>query len=159
MPPTRERLLQGTAEFLDNINQWTVDSLCAGRTPSSITRILPQSLGIPDADNAAFRKFVLGLNGEVWNFRMRLAPGASPIVDAKARKVVMHMMSHGESITGPYENEYIFVITFDEKGELLTEVVEFTDSAYFQAFLARQAAHWAQSEMSKNGKEDNLGQG
>lgn len=74
------------------------------------------------------------------NFNLALMPGAVPIVDEHLRMVVMHLASYAEVACGLYENEYMVVLTFNEEGTLLRDVIEFADSDYCVKFAERQAA-------------------
>lgn len=45
------------------------------------------------------------------------------------RRAAVHATMEAEAVTGPYSNEYVFLLSFDESGEKLVKVVEMLDSA------------------------------
>ncbi|KAF9886807.1 hypothetical protein FE257_011054 [Aspergillus nanangensis] len=140
MGVTREQLLESTRVFLANMNDFSPDVVLSGRTEDCTTLLAPRSLGAETLSNEKFRSFFTDITAQMKNFRLEFMPGASPIVDEVNRKVVMHLKSYADVVSGTYENEYIFIITFNEDGTLLQDCIEFVDSGYFQKFLARQEA-------------------
>lgn len=45
------------------------------------------------------------------------------------RRATVHAVMEAQTDVGPYRNEYIFLLSFDESGEKLVKVVEMLDSA------------------------------
>jgi len=57
--------------------------------------------------------------------------------DPEARSSVLHLRDTAQSPVGPYENEYVFMLSFTEDGKQITRIEEFLDSANCNAFFGR----------------------
>jgi len=45
------------------------------------------------------------------------------------RRAAVYATMEAATVAGPYKNEYVFLLSFDESGERLVRVVEMLDSA------------------------------
>lgn len=139
-PSLREQLIVSAHRWLSTMNDFTPDAMVSHRTEECVTRPAPRSLGFAPLNNGQLRAFFKTLTAQMKNFNLALMPGAVPIVDERLRMVVMHLASYAEAACGLYENEYMVVLTFNEEGTLLRDVIEFADSDYCVKFAERQAA-------------------
>lgn len=57
--------------------------------------------------------------------------------DAENHKAAVHATSHSDSVIGPYDNEYVFLLEFTEDGTKIVKMEEMVDSAYVLGFLKR----------------------
>lgn len=140
MPVSRERLLESTRIWIENMRDFSPEAVLSNRTDDCISYIAPRTFGGRPMDNDGYLEGFNQIGGQLKNFQLDLVDGEAPIVDEVNRKVVLHMESHAESISGPYENEYIFILTFNEDGTLLKGLIEFLDSEYFSKWSERQEA-------------------
>lgn len=134
----RERLLSTSAAFLRAMNSWDLASILAIRSDDCIQYTLPQSVGTAPMTNNGFAAFFKGIQGNFGSFQASLVQNEEPIIDERARKVVLHVKSYATSEKGPYENEYIFILQMTEDAEHVAQIIEFLDSAYLVEFNARQ---------------------
>lgn len=67
-------------------------------------------------------------------YHLEFMPGAEPIIDEQRRKVAMHLRSRTNSTFGPYTNEYMAVLSMNEDGTVITDILEFVDSLYTETF-------------------------
>ena len=56
------------------------------------------------------------------------------------RRVVCFTALDATTTVGPYKNEYVWFLRFDESGQKITEIVEFLDSKAAAEILARRVA-------------------
>jgi ketosteroid isomerase-like protein len=56
------------------------------------------------------------------------------------RRVVCLTSLDSTTTVGPYKNEYVWFLRFDETGSKITEIVEFLDSKAAAEILARRVA-------------------
>ncbi len=68
------------------------------------------------------------------NFRLRVH---DIIEDATANKVVVWARGTADTDVGPYRNEYVLMVEFNDKGDKVTRVREFLDSGFAVGFFAR----------------------
>ncbi|KAG2416028.1 hypothetical protein HFD88_007220 [Aspergillus terreus] len=142
MPVSRERLLESARVWIESMREFSPEAVLSNRTDDCITYLAPRTVGGKRIDNDRYREGFTWMSGQLKNFQLDFVDGEAPIVDEVNRKVVLHMKSHAESISGPYENEYIFILTFNEDGTLLKGLIEFVDSASFSRWM--EAARKAQ---------------
>lgn len=64
--------------------------------------------------------------------------------DPVQRSSAVHVLNNATSVIGPYENEYVFMLYFDESGEKIVRIVEMVDSKYASEFLGRAEAWMAE---------------
>ncbi|EHY55745.1 hypothetical protein ABEF92_003278 [Exophiala dermatitidis] len=144
-PPTRSQLLDTSTRFIHAYNAWTTESILSVRSPRCIHRTLPASRGRRPKTNDEFRQFIEPLLPVYRGFRLSFvnddsdsdSDNSETVVDVEKRKVVLHLKSHADTDAGPYENEYYFVLSMNEAGDLVDEVVEYLDSGYTDAFMRR----------------------
>ena len=56
------------------------------------------------------------------------------------RRVVCLTALESTTTVGPYKNEYVWFLRFDESGEKITEIVEFLDSKAAAEILSKRKA-------------------
>lgn len=66
------------------------------------------------------------------------------VEDEKGNKVIMWVSSSGDTDIGPYGNEYMILLYFNEAGDKVERFVEFVDSRYAMKFYGRLAKHMAE---------------
>lgn len=63
------------------------------------------------------------------------------------KRAVCYTVLDSTTQVGPYHNEYVWILRFDETGEHLTEIMEFLDSKAAADILAKAAEARAQGKM------------
>ncbi|KAF9893514.1 hypothetical protein FE257_010826 [Aspergillus nanangensis] len=139
MAPTRDQLLSTAHAFLASLPEHY-----RLLSPNVTVKMGPDSLGIPDKKGREeLREFVAPLAASLKNLKVWVKEGTEPIIDTQARKVVIQAKSYAETVIGEYANEFVFILTTNESGDLLDEYVELVDSNYAKNFFERpQAANW-----------------
>ena len=138
--PTRTHLLRTAAAFVESYNVWTMSAIMAIRSPSCVHRILPEAYGIAPLPNAAYEAFLGPFIALFKNVEVVIVDEKETMVDVDARKVSIRMKGCSNTIAGEYRNEYIFILTMSEDGDLVDEVVEFLDSRSSNDFNQRMMA-------------------
>lgn len=140
MAPTRAQLLETAIALVEAFETWTVDAILAKRSAKSTQHFLPGSLGRRELDVEGFRQHIEHIMPLIPDGFKVNAYYKEPIVDEAARKVVVFAKCSANTTVGPYENEYIFVITLNEDGTLADKVEEFLDSQLVRELESRLAA-------------------
>lgn len=140
MAPTRAQLLETAIALVEGFETWTVDAVLAKRSAKSTQQILPESLGRPVQDIEGFRRHIEYLMPLVPEGFKVNAHYKEPIVDEAARKVVVFAKCSANTVVGPYDNEYVFVIHLNDDGTLADKVEEFLDSQLVRELESRLAA-------------------
>ena len=103
--------------------------------PDYTHQVLPESLNMPKRSRAEFAAHAAGITSIFTEFAME---PQSVYEDAKANTVLAHCRMVGQLARGlgPWVNSCVIFMKFNEDGTLITEWVEFVDSA--RAGLLRQ---------------------
>jgi ketosteroid isomerase-like protein len=137
---SRPTLLATADAFVNGYNTWTLDAILAPRAPNCTQRVIPSRLDRPTLNNDQYREYftpILGL------FREFHVTPISVVCDDSQRKVTIHARSSAETAIGAYGNEYCILLTMDESGEKIVEILEFVDSGYSEDFFPRLREHYA----------------
>ncbi|EXJ82033.1 hypothetical protein A1O1_08101 [Capronia coronata CBS 617.96] len=137
MAPTRAQLLSTSDKFIRAYNEWTIASILSVRSSGCIHRTLPASRARKPKNNVEFARFLKPLLSVYRELTLSNIDEAETVIDVKKRKVVLHLKSHADTDAGPYENEYFFILTMSQDGDLIDEVVEYLDSGYTDDFAER----------------------
>ncbi|KAI0886734.1 uncharacterized protein GGS22DRAFT_186807 [Annulohypoxylon maeteangense] len=148
MAPSREQLLKTSNLFLEAFNGFTPESVVKFRSAKCSWRLLPDTLETPAQNNAEYAKLIGHLQGLMPKFRVYMVDGFEPAIDVVTRKVTLHLKSYSETKVGLYQNEYVWVMTFNEDGTEIDEIFEFADSLYTKEWLPRLKT--AAEEFAKN---------
>jgi hypothetical protein len=73
------------------------------------------------------------------------------VEDAAANSITMWASSTSATDIGPYANEYMLMLSFDDDGRSITHFLEFVDSAFTLDFFARLGAHVDEPQGEKEG--------
>ncbi|KAF5336308.1 hypothetical protein D9758_014475 [Tetrapyrgos nigripes] len=130
-----EALKATTQSFVSAYNSWDLEALMSEswRSPSCISQILPLSLERLPMNNEEWKKWFGPRMKAMSNFHIKVK---EMIVDEKERKVVIWASSTGETIIGPYKNEYVFILECGKDGRV-EWIREFVDSKYTSDFFAK----------------------
>ncbi|KAI1459798.1 hypothetical protein F4805DRAFT_420303 [Annulohypoxylon moriforme] len=137
MAPSREQLLKITNLFLDSFNEFTPQSVVKYRSSNCRWRILPERLEQPPQNNTEYANMIGSLQDLTPSFRVYIVEGFEPAVDVVTRQVTLHVKSHSDTKVGLYQNEYVWVITFNEEGTEIVDVLEFVDSLYMNEWFPK----------------------
>ncbi len=150
--PSRQRLTADkVVAAFQAMDIKTIDSV---RAPECQRIILPRSLKLPASNNAEYSRHLQQLVPIFKNFHLIVN---DVIEDPKARKIVMHLIAHADTVVGEYNNEYVWFMDFDEEGEKIVAWKEFVDVGVNRDFwpklqAARNKAR-GYDKYSEHGKE------
>nr|OQO26735.1 hypothetical protein B0A51_07714 [Rachicladosporium sp. CCFEE 5018] len=124
-------------DFLAAFATWKTDPIMALRAPECIHDMLPASLKRSSKNNEQFRAYFTGVERAMNDVTMEMHDYFASVED---RRAWFHTTLTATAVDGePYDNEYMFVLTFDEEGRKVTRVLEMLDSVKTQAIYARLA--------------------
>ncbi|KAK0707842.1 hypothetical protein B0H67DRAFT_647979 [Lasiosphaeris hirsuta] len=128
-------LHQTVLNVIDAYNSWDIEKIMAVRAPECIQEMLPNTLGIPAMDNAAYEAWQKNTVLPIFrNLRLEVL---DVIEDTENNKVAIWAKSSAESPIGPYANQYMLVLHMTKEGDKLVRLREFADSAYSNEFFPK----------------------
>ncbi|KAK6429374.1 hypothetical protein LTR95_014478 [Oleoguttula sp. CCFEE 5521] len=123
--------------FLAAFATWKTEPIMALRAPECVHDMLPASLNRPSKNNEQFRAYFNGVERAMHDVKMEMHDYFASVED---RRAWFHSTLTATAVDGEaYDNEYMFVLTFDEEGRKVTRVLEMLDSVKTQAIYARLA--------------------
>jgi hypothetical protein len=137
MSSIRDQISKTAQGYMDGLNNPgdEASGVIAHRTPDCVQRLLPSALNMPPHTNEQYRAFMKQSGAFVTRISFVLAEGRPLMIDETARKVLLHILSDGDTVFGPYNNEYFIILTTTEDGSQITEVTEFLDTQRFTSFI------------------------
>lgn len=154
--------MQATANaWLTGLEHWNVEELVAPRADDCLHEIYPTTMGIPPSSNEDFRAFFEPLKIFQGTKVGRLSPESCSVItshlaallslqqvkvhaqvfDPQARSFWVHLDMWAVTPVGPFHNEFVFMLFFNEQGDKIVRIREMMDSLYSQDFFAKMAAH------------------
>lgn len=145
--------------WLTGFKHWNVEELVAPRADDCLHEIYPTTIGLPPSTNADFRAFFEPLKSfqdtEVRAFSLpptlrSLADVIeqvkihAQVFDPEARSFWVHLDMWATTPIGPFHNEFVFMLFFNEQGDKIVRIREMMDSFYAKDFFARMATYSAQ---------------
>lgn len=144
MSPLRDQIEKTVQGYLDAFNTNTPDGTIAHRAPDCTHRIVPPSPQFPTRSNEEYKAFMGPSFQLMKNFHLKLADGEKPIIDDVNRRAVLYLTSSAETPLGPYDNNYVFTLSFSEDGTQITDVLEFIDTKVTGDFVTKMMAFAAE---------------
>lgn len=152
--PSKNRL--AALAIIEAYNAMDVAKIVAHRAPAAIRYFVPKSMGLPSQNNVVFertsRKLLsVRLPGHFLsaftvdkakllqvfsNFKLTLH---ALIEDVEQKTIVLHLTAKGDTKAGIYENEYMWILEFDDDA-LVVKSTEFVDSVMQRDFWPRLQA-------------------
>jgi hypothetical protein len=150
--------------LVDAYNEWSLPKIMAVRSDDCIQQVLPSTLlhplllpfylttcievlGRPPMSNEFYvPNFTNNFAPYVRNYKFIIN---DLIEDEKANKVVIWGNSTSETDVGPYDNEYVLMLHFNEAGDKITRMLEFVDSNLSMVFIPKLAKHIAEQQGKK----------
>ncbi|KAI1439396.1 hypothetical protein F5Y02DRAFT_405857 [Annulohypoxylon stygium] len=138
MAPSREQLLKTANLCIESFNEFTPEAVTKYLSPSCRWMLKPKTLKAPPRNRTEFGEFIGSLKPAMpGGLHLFVADGQEPAIDVVTRKVTLYLKSRSETKPGLYENEYVWVITMNEDGTEVEEVIEFVDSLYTDLWLPK----------------------
>ncbi|KAH8882999.1 hypothetical protein GQ53DRAFT_830963 [Thozetella sp. PMI_491] len=133
---------QTALELLQAWNEGSLEKIMSYQADDCLHFTLPQSLDREPMDNKTYASFISD-----WimpNFRGFRVEIVDIIDDANSNKLAAWVRSSASTEIGPYANEYIFLLFFDEAGKKVIKHVEYTDSMHTITFVTKLRTYLAE---------------
>lgn len=127
---TRQR--QTALAIVDAFNRLDTTTIWKLRDRSCWREIYPKSLGAPPQDDNACQQ---SLNMLANTFKEMHMSVHEIIEDVPARKICLWIIATGRMVSGPFTNEYVWSMEFDEEGTRVIRWKEFADSISTRAIF------------------------
>lgn len=85
-------------------------------------------------NNTQYRAFFLATMPLIQNFTPRIH---AVVVDEQANAATVWCSSTADTVVGPYANEYMIMMHFNEAGDKVVRFLEFVDSAFSRDHFGR----------------------
>ena len=132
MSPSQQR---HTAESLvAAFNNMDIPAIMSLRSPECIRQFLPQSMNLPNQDNAAYEQSLRWVITAFRNFSLTVQ---DIVEDVQARKICLWLVARADTAAGEYVNEYMWLMDFDESGEKITSMKEYVDAIMQRDFFPK----------------------
>jgi len=115
-------------------NEMDIPAIMSVRSRECTRQFLPQSMNLPNQDNAAYEKSLRWLISAFRNFNLTIQ---DTIEDLEARKICMWLVARADTAAGEYANEYIWLMAFDESGKKITSINEYVDTVMQKDFFPK----------------------
>ncbi|KUI55047.1 hypothetical protein VP1G_02307 [Cytospora mali] len=127
-------------EVIESYRAWDIERIMAYRTDDCVQLISPRSLKQPERGNAEYREYFTSVMPAFQDFQPEIH---ELVEDERENKVIMWASSKGQTLIGPYGNEYMLLLYFNETGDKVKKIVEFVDSGFAKEYFPRLGAHMA----------------
>ncbi|KAB2578005.1 hypothetical protein BFW01_g9304 [Lasiodiplodia theobromae] len=129
--------------IVEALNRLDTRAVWNMRDRSCWREIYPKSMGMPAQDNDAAQR---ALNFILNTFKTFYISVHDLIEDVPARKVCMWVICTGTTVSGPWTNEYVWSMEFNEAGTHVVRWKEFVDSISTKALFPEiMAESWDES--------------
>ncbi|KAH6620323.1 hypothetical protein C7974DRAFT_231132 [Boeremia exigua] len=125
--PTPSPARQTANKLAAAYNTMDIPTIMSLRTPTCLRTILPASLNMPPQTPAAFAASLTALATVFTSFRLDVDDVVEGVGADGAVRIVMYVSAAGETRVGPYRNQYVWSMGFEEGGERVSEWSEFVD--------------------------------
>lgn len=145
---TRSTRLETTYALLDAYATLSPDNMLAHLSDDYTHQVLPESMGMPSRDRAAFAEHAKGITAIFAKFAML---PKRVFEDPEQNSVVVYANMDGvlQGGLGPWVNECIMMLRFNDDGSKVTEMKEFVDSA--RAAMFREKLSQLMGQQGANG--------
>lgn len=135
----KSTLVQTVLRALDGYNQWDIDAIIAPRAAECTQQVLPYRLGRPVRNNAEYREYFA--KTVIPYFKSFQVEILDIIEDQQNAKAAVSARSQGETVMGPYSNEYMLTFHLTKDHKEVLEIKEFVDSGYSDDYFKRLAEY------------------
>ncbi|KAL2829308.1 hypothetical protein BJY01DRAFT_255087 [Aspergillus pseudoustus] len=133
--PTAEKLLETTNAFLNAFGSLDPEALSATQANNYTHVFAPASLGSGEPfTRQSLGEYLVKLQGILECFRLdfkRILPNPhlrQSVVWAGSETIFLEHVKDGDRAEWKFEGEHIFILSMDEAGEKVVDIVEFLDS-------------------------------
>lgn len=126
------QLLQTALRIIDGYNQWDIEAILAPRAVECTQQVLPYRLNRPVLDNTEYREYFSKIMPYFKSFRVEIL---DVVVDLRHSKVAINARSKGDSVLGPYGNEYMLIFHMTDDHLKVLSIKEFVDSGYSNEYF------------------------
>ncbi|KAH8684261.1 hypothetical protein BGZ60DRAFT_397154 [Tricladium varicosporioides] len=135
-----------TLQAIKSYDDWKIEEILAWRSEKCTHEILPKSLNQPTMSNTLYKAYFSGIMPFFRDFKLQIN---DIIEDEKENKIVIWAQSTAVTDLGPYANEYMLVLYFNESGEKVDRFLEFVDSASSRESMVALMKYIAEKQAEK----------
>lgn len=129
--------------IVEALNRMDMRAVWHMRDRSCWREIYPKSLGMPAQDNDAAQRALNFMRNTFKSFYISVH---EIIEDVNARKVCLWVICTGTTVSGPWTNEYVWSMEFNEAGTKVVRWKEFVDGISTKALFPEiMAEEWDES--------------
>ena len=143
MASNPSQLHQTAMRVIDGYNKWEIDAIMAPRADKCTQQVLPYRLNRPVLDNTQYRSFFSTLLPYFKSFNVEIL---DVVEDTQNSKVAISARSKGETVIGPYGNEYMLIMHMTSDHLKVTCIKEFVDSGYSDDYFRKLREHISKAE-------------
>ena len=126
-------------------NEMDVKTILSYRSPECLRIYYPVSMGYPPQDNDGYATSLYQLSAIFSDFSLTLD---DVVEDREARTMCLWLTAKAHSLAGLYENDYVWMWTFNEDGTKIVRSKEFSDAVQNKEFYPKlQAAMRSQAKV------------
>lgn len=140
---TQSQLLQTAFKAIDGYQKWDIDAILAPRADQCTQQVLPYRLDRPVLGNDEYRKYFSTIMPYFKSFHIEIL---DTVEDTQNSKVAISARSKGESVLGPYGNEYMLIFHMTSDHKKVLNIKEFVDSGYSDEYFQRLRAYISKTE-------------
>lgn len=134
--PNSSRRRQTAKQFFDGFDQWDIEALCPSEHQTVVMtyfRVSHQYNWVISSQGPSIKNhakiLISSLFHDICGLIQNFKPTIQDLLENKeANKISMWAFSTRDSVIGPYANEQMPILSFDETGEKVSHVLEFVDS-------------------------------
>lgn len=138
----QSQLYQTALSVIDGYNKWDIDAILAPRASDCTQEVLPYRLGRPAMGNTDYREYFSKLMPCFSAFHVEVL---DVVEDSQNHKVAISARSQGQTVIGPYANEYMLIIQTTTDHLKVIKVKEFIDSGSTVEFFGKLREHMSKA--------------
>ncbi|EKG14203.1 hypothetical protein MPH_08656 [Macrophomina phaseolina MS6] len=138
--PAMSRQRQTALAIVDALNRMDTRAVWHMRDRSCWREIYPKSMGMPAQDNDAAQRALNFIRNTFKSFYISVH---EIIEDLPSRKICLWVICTGSTVSGPWTNEYVWSMEFNEAGTHVIRWKEFVDGISTKALFPEiMAEEW-----------------
>ena len=143
-----------TAEaVVEAFNKMDIDTIVSYRSPECLRYYLPTTMGYPPQENDSYGRSLHQLKAIFTNFSLKID---DIVEDKEARTICLWLTAKANTAAGLYENDYVWLWSFDEEGTKIVRSKEYSDSVLNKEFWPKlqEAMQKRREEQAEAENED-----
>ena len=122
---------------VESFNKMDVNGIISHRSPDCMRHFLPPSMGNKPQSNTTYAKNLHQLSAIFHNFSLTVT---DMLEDKDAARICLWMNARADTMAGVYNNDYVWLLEFDESGEKIICSKEYSDTLMSKEFYPKLQA-------------------